>query len=133
MIGEPGAGKSAVINALARELRSHGDVVELAVDRYSVQDLVGLKNELDLEHDLVKVLEAWDGPSGGWLVIDALDATRGGQGEGAFRRLIERVLALKVRCPRRFVASSSRVRSTRDGDRTDEEAIQRGTDHWISA
>ncbi|WP_157646377.1 zeta toxin family protein [Burkholderia ubonensis] len=97
LIGEPGAGKSAVINALARELRSHGDVVELAVDRYSVQDLVGLKNELDLEHDLVKVLEAWDGPSGGWLVVDALDATRGGQGEGAFRTLIERVLALKGR------------------------------------
>lgn len=97
LIGEPGAGKSAVINALARELRSHGDVVELAVDRYSVQDLVGLKNELDLEHDLVKVLEAWDGPTGGWLVVDALDATRGSQGEGAFRILIERVLALKGR------------------------------------
>ncbi len=97
VIGEPGAGKSAVINALARELRSHGDVVELAVDRYSVQDLVGLKNELDLEHDLVKVLEAWDGSSGGWLVVDALDATRGGHGEGAFRTLIERVLALKGR------------------------------------
>jgi hypothetical protein len=97
LIGEPGTGKSAVINALARELRSHGDVVELAVDRYTVQDLVGLKNELDLEHDLVKVLEAWDGPSGGWLVVDALDATRGGQGEGAFRTLIERVLALKGR------------------------------------
>lgn len=97
LIGEPGAGKSAVINALARELRNHGDVVELAVDRYSVQDLAGLKKELDLEHDLVKVLEAWDGPSGGWLVVDALDATRGGQGEGAFRTLIERVLALKGR------------------------------------
>ncbi len=97
LIGEPGAGKSAVINALARELRSYGDVVELAVDRYSVQDLVGLKHELDLEHDVVKVLEAWDGPSGGWLVVDALDATRGGQGEGAFRILIERVLALKGR------------------------------------
>lgn len=97
LIGEPGAGKSAVINALARELRSHGDVVELAVDRYTVQDLIGLKNELDLEHDLVKVLEAWDGPSGGWLVIDALDATRGGQAEGVFRTLIERVLALKGR------------------------------------
>lgn len=97
LIGEPGAGKSAVINALARELRSHGDVVELAVDRYIVQDLVGLKNELNLEYDLVKVLEAWDGPSDGWLVVDALDATRGGQAEGAFRTLIERVLALKGR------------------------------------
>ena len=97
LIGEPGAGKSAVINTLARELRSHGDVVELAVDRYSAHDLCGLKDELDLEHDLVKVLEAWDGPSSGWLVVDALDATRGGQAEGAFRILIERVLALKGR------------------------------------
>jgi len=39
----------------------------------------------------------------------------------------------KLRCPRRFVAGSSRVRSTRDGDRTDEEAIHRGTDHWLPA
>lgn len=97
LIGEPGAGKSAVINALARQLRNHGDVVELAVDRYSVQDLVGLRHELDLENDLVKVIEAWDGPTGGWLVIDALDATRGGKSEGAFRTLIERVIALKGR------------------------------------
>ena len=97
LIGEPGAGKSAVINTLARELREHGDVVEMAVDRYSVQDLAGLQRELDLDHDLVSVLQAWDGPTDGWLVIDALDATRGGTGEGAFRTLIERVLALKGR------------------------------------
>lgn len=97
IIGEPGAGKSAVINTLARELRAHGDVVEMAVDRYSVQDLAGLQRELDLDHDLVSVLQAWGGPTDGWLVIDALDATRGGKGEGAFRTLIERVLALKGR------------------------------------
>ncbi|TDY85008.1 UNVERIFIED_ORG: hypothetical protein DFO49_5058 [Herbaspirillum seropedicae] len=97
LIGEPGAGKSAVINSLARELRAHGDVVELAVDRYNIQDLVGLKNELELEHDLIRVLEAWDGPRSAWVVIDALDATRGGQSEGAFRTLIERVIALKGR------------------------------------
>jgi hypothetical protein len=97
LIGEPGAGKSAVINTLARQLRAHGDVVEMAVDRYSVQDLAGLQRELNLDHDLVSVLEAWDGPTDGWLVIDALDATRGGKGEGAFRILIERVLGLKGR------------------------------------
>jgi hypothetical protein len=97
LIGEPGAGKSAVINALARELRQRGDVVELAVDRYNVEDLDGLRVELGLQNNLVKVLEAWDGPTSGWLIIDALDATRGGRGEGAFRTLIERVLALKGR------------------------------------
>lgn len=97
IIGEPGAGKSAVINALARELRQLGDVVELAVDRYNVADLDDLRAELGLENELVKVLEAWDGPTGGWLIIDALDATRGGRGEGAFRVLIERLLALEGR------------------------------------
>jgi hypothetical protein len=94
IIGEPGAGKSAVINTLARDLRTRGDVVELAVDRYTVDDLDGLRRELGLKNDLIEVLKAWDGPTTGWLIIDALDATRGGRGEGAFRALIERVLAL---------------------------------------
>lgn len=94
IIGEPGAGKSGVLNALARSLRERGDdVLELAVDRYSVETLEGLSRELKLEHSLTDVLEAWDGPSQGWLIIDALDATRGGKGEAVFRPLIEQVLA----------------------------------------
>jgi hypothetical protein len=97
IIGEPGSGKSAVINALARALRQRGDVVELAVDRYGVANLDGLRAELGLANDIVKVLDAWDGPTDGWLIIDALDATRGGKGEGAFRALIERTLALEGR------------------------------------
>lgn len=97
IIGEPGAGKSAVINTLARDLRGRGDVVELGVDRYNVNDLEGLRDELGLKNNVVNVLEAWDGPTDGWLIIDALDATRGGRGEGAFRGLIERVMALKGR------------------------------------
>ena len=39
VIGEPGAGKSAVINALGRALRGENRVVELAVDRFSVESL----------------------------------------------------------------------------------------------
>lgn len=35
-----------------------------------------------------------------------------------------------LRSPREFVASSSRVRSTRGGNRTDEKAIYRRADHW---
>jgi integrase len=42
-------------------------------------------------------------------------------------------LRYSLRCPRGFVASSSRVRSTRRGDRTDEEALHRRTDHWLPA
>ena len=104
IVGEPGAGKSGVLNALARDLRTRGkDVVELAVDRYSVETLEGLKQELRLDHPLLEVLEAWDGAEPAWLVIDALDATRGGKGEGAFRTLIEQVLSRRGRW--RVVAS----------------------------
>ncbi|RUU14456.1 ATP-binding protein, partial [Mesorhizobium sp. USDA-HM6] len=98
IIGEPGAGKSGVLNALARTLGEAGaDVLELAVDRYSVESLEGLSRELGLQHPLLDVLEAWDGPEAAYLVVDALDATRGGRGEGVFRALIERVLELKGR------------------------------------
>lgn len=93
IIGEPGAGKSAVLNALACKLGDDGiDIVQLAVDRYSIESLEGLSRELGLQHPLLDVLEAWDGPEPAYLVIDALDATRGGRGEGVFRALIERVL-----------------------------------------
>ncbi len=44
-----------------------------------------------------------------------------------------RILEDDMRCPRVSVATSSRVRSPRDGDWTDEEAIHRGTDHWFPA
>lgn len=93
IVGEPGAGKSGVLNALARDLRDRGqDVVELAVDRYSVDTLEGLKHDLGLKRPLIEVLQAWDGAQPGWLIIDALDATRGGRGEGVFRTLIEQIL-----------------------------------------
>ncbi|NCC84689.1 MAG: ATP-binding protein [Clostridia bacterium] len=98
IVGEPGAGKSGVLNSLARELRTSGhDVLELAVDRHSVETLEGLKNDLGLEHGLIETLDAWDGAGPGWLIIDALDAARGGKGEGVFRSLIERVMGRKGR------------------------------------
>ena len=95
LIGEPGAGKSAVINALGRALRARGnDVVQLAVDRFSVESLEGLSRALGLDHDMPAVLGAWDGPEPAFLLIDALDASRGGSGEAAFKRLIESVVEL---------------------------------------
>lgn len=98
IIGEPGTGKSGVLNALAKTLSASGaDVLELAVDRYSVESLEGLSLELGLKRPLLEVLEAWDGSKPAYLVVDALDATRGGRGEGVFRSLIERVLELKGR------------------------------------
>lgn len=98
IVGEPGVGKSGVLNSLARRLKEDGqDVLELAVDCYSVETLEGLAAELRLEHSLLDVLDAWDGPGPAWLIIDALDATRGGKGEGVFRTLIEQVLTRKSR------------------------------------
>lgn len=95
LIGEPGAGKSAVMNALGRALRMKGhDVVQLAVDRFSVESLEGLSRNLELGHDLPAVLGAWDGPEPAILLIDALDASRGGSSEAAFKRLIESVVEL---------------------------------------
>lgn len=98
IIGEPGAGKSGVLNALARQLGNDGfDILQLAVDRYSIESLEGLSREIGLRHPLLDVLEAWDGPGPAFLIVDALDATRGGHGEGVFRALIERVLERKGR------------------------------------
>ena len=102
--GEPGAGKSAVINALGRALRDQDhDVVQLVVDRFSVEFLEGLSRTLSLVHDLPEVLKAWDGSKAGFLLIDALDASRGGPAEAAFKRLIEAIIELKGRW--RVVAS----------------------------
>lgn len=96
--GEPGAGKSGVLNALANTLRGSGsDVLQLAVDRYSIESLEGLSRELGLEHPLLEVLDAWDGPEPAYLIVDALDATRGGRGESVFRTLISNVLERKGR------------------------------------
>jgi hypothetical protein len=104
IVGEPGAGKSGVLNALARNLENKGfDVLELAVDHFSVETLEGLRGDLKLSHSLLNVLDAWDGPQPAWVIIDALDATRGGKGEGVFRTLIDQILMRKNRW--RVVAS----------------------------
>jgi len=95
IIGEPGAGKSGVLNALARNLTHQGsDVLEIAVDGHSVETLEGLGKDLGLQHGLVKTLEAWDGIEPAWLVLDGLDASRGGPGGAVFRTLIDKVLSL---------------------------------------
>lgn len=98
LVGEPGAGKSAVVSASAAKLKSQGhEVLELAVDRLPVETLDGLRAELGLTHSLFEVLRNWPGGSPGYLFIDALDATRGGASEKVFRTLIADVLALPDR------------------------------------
>lgn len=93
LVGEPGAGKSAVVSAAAERLRGGGsEVIELAVDRLPVESLDGLSSALGLEHGFREVLENWPGVDPAFLFIDALDATRGGRSEAVFRALIAEVL-----------------------------------------
>lgn len=89
VVGEPGAGKSAVVNGAAKELRAAGcDVIVIAVDRVPARDTGQLSAELGIKHPLTEVLRNWPGTEPAYLFIDALDATRGGENEGIFRALI---------------------------------------------
>ncbi len=95
LTGEPGSGKSGVLNSLARSLASDGNpVVTLAVDRLPVATLNELSDRLNLDRPLPEVLANWPGNDVGYLVIDALDATRGGPAESVFKALIADTLGL---------------------------------------
>lgn len=95
VIGEPGAGKTGALVALAQARRAAGDtVVFLSVDRFpGVAIAADLQSELGLEHPLIEVLDAAPGSGAKLLIIDALDAARGGPAEGVFAQLIETLRA----------------------------------------
>jgi hypothetical protein len=93
LVGEPGAGKSAVLNTVGRNLGT-SNVLQLSVDRMPVSGLDGLRTELGLSHPIREVLLNWPGIEPAFLLIDSLDAVRGGSGELVFKSLIEQVLSL---------------------------------------
>lgn len=94
LIGEPGAGKTGVLVSLARAYQTdQTPTVFLSVDRLAgISKVSDLRSELGLTHDFLDVLAAWPGGSAGVLIIDALDASRGGPSEAAFASLIELVV-----------------------------------------
>lgn len=95
VVGDPGSGKSAVINEAAHRLRDDGNaVVLLAVDRLQVESVEGLRDTLGLQNPLLRVLENWPGAGPAYLFLDALDACRFGKSEALFRNLIQDVLSL---------------------------------------
>ena len=96
VVGEPGAGKTGALVELARAHRVAGlAVVFLSVDRFPGVGIASdLQSELRLEHPLVEVLAAAPGAEPKLLVVDALDAARGGSAEGVFTQLIEQVSVL---------------------------------------
>ncbi|WP_165420474.1 hypothetical protein [Edaphobacter modestus] len=92
LIGEPGAGKTGVLTDLAKQLASDGhEIVVFSVDKPGSG---GLKDDLGLSHSVREVLENWPGPAPAYLLIDGLDAARGGSSEADYRNLIGTVLKL---------------------------------------
>ncbi|MER8671095.1 hypothetical protein NKH45_28670 [Mesorhizobium sp. M1156] len=95
VLGDPGSGKSAVINETARRLQAQGsEVVLLAVDRLQVETHEGLSAALGIKHPLDRVLDNWPGSGPAFLVLDALDACRFGKSEALFRTVMQDVLQL---------------------------------------
>lgn len=117
IVGEPGAGKTGVLVAFAQErLAENQTTVFISVD-----DLAGVATEdalriaLNLQHSLVDILAAWPGRSRGVIIIDALDASRGGYSEVVFASAIE---AMQARLGERWsVVASIRSFDLKNGKR----------------
>ncbi len=62
VVGDPGSGKSGVLHGFVSALRSRGiDFVLMAADEIAALSLGHLREELDLEHDILEVLAKWTG------------------------------------------------------------------------
>jgi hypothetical protein len=77
VVGEPGSGKSGVLHDVANQLLAEDrDLVFLAADRIDAQTDGALRADIGLEHNILDVLENWQGEGTAFLMIDALDAAR---------------------------------------------------------
>jgi hypothetical protein len=114
--GEPGAGKTGALVTLAQARRAAREmVVFLSVDRFpGVAITANLQSELGLVHPLTDVLTAAPGSGRKLLIIDALDAARGGPAEGVFAQLIE---LLGASAPEWTIIASIRTFDLRNGRR----------------
>ena len=93
VVGEPGAGKTGALVHAAAAIAAAGDsVVFLSVDRFpGVAIAADLASELGLAHPVVDSLAAMPGVGRKILIVDALDAARGGLSQAVFAQLIEDV------------------------------------------
>ena len=92
--GEPGCGKTGLLVSAADQWLSQGKpVVFLSVDRHPVATPRQLSESLQLSHSVAAALDAWSlpGQEPGLVIIDALDAARGGSSEKVFRNLVEEI------------------------------------------
>ncbi len=87
--GEPGAGKTGILLMLA-EAAAKGPVLFLSVERFAAFRMQSdFRAELNLNHNPIEVLQAWPGKAPGLLILDALDASRGGTSEAVIATFIE--------------------------------------------
>lgn len=93
LTGEPGAGKSAILWAVAHTLAKEHPVVCLTVSG-GATSLEALRQDLRLEHTLLDVLREVAATRPAFLLLDALDAARGGSVELTYRQLLEAVESL---------------------------------------
>lgn len=93
VVGEPGAGKSGALHDLVEMLiQQNRDVIFFAVDRLEAKSINGLKNELDLEHNIIEIIKNWSDDRPTFLIIDALDAARSESAAQTFYDLISLTL-----------------------------------------
>ena len=104
--GEPGAGKTGLLVQIVDDKLKAGEpAILVSVDQFSgISTGEGLRQEMGIRHQLVDVMAAWPGSRPGILVVDALDASRGGPFESVIVRLIEDVLR---RCGDRWAVLAS--------------------------
>lgn len=95
VVGDPGVGKTGVLVELADKVQAAGQpLVTLSVEQLSGMAVrQDLERTLGLSNPLETCLEAWPGVARGVLLIDALDAARGGPAEGILATLIEDAIA----------------------------------------
>lgn len=78
LTGEPGCGKTGVLNQLAHKMIDRGDdVILLTVDSIG-SEAGSVRDDVQLSQSLLAVLREWVGESHATLFIDGLDASRGG-------------------------------------------------------
>ncbi|GEN11908.1 hypothetical protein SAMN05443572_113198 [Myxococcus fulvus] len=115
--GEPGAGKTGVLLQLADQMgEAPGPALFLSVERFSgFRKRSDIREELGLDHDPIEVLRAWPGASPGLLIVDALDASRGGPSEAVIASFIED--AVRALGARWSIVASIRSFDLRNGRR----------------
>ncbi|MCE9574532.1 MAG: hypothetical protein K8W52_15395 [Deltaproteobacteria bacterium] len=98
LIGDAGCGKSGLLGVTVETLlRENRDVLVLNAAELGANSLGNLSNELRLRHDLLDVLEQWQGATPAFVVIDALDSARDERTQLMLRNLIEHVQDLHGR------------------------------------